>query len=147
MTDEDPGELAWAREQLQAARATPHEQGLVMELLATFRQTLLADPMDGDKWRALDLFGELARGRALETPRDEDWDWAPAKPGQLVLRDRVRVKKDAYGGDAGMAHNGRQGRVIAIRYGDIRVMYEDGGPCPPMGVAHSPHALEKGTKK
>jgi hypothetical protein len=94
-------------------------------------------------WRALGMFETLARGKALERPRDADYAWAQARPGQLVVRDYVRVRSDGYRGPAGLTHNGRSGPIVAIRHGDIIVRYDDGGPSPDMGVRHSPHVLEK----
>lgn len=137
------GERRWAREQLEIAEATPHERGLVMEMLEAWWDTNLTNAADGDVWRALDLFETLARGKALEPPRHAGFTWVQAKPGQLVVRDYVRVRMDAYPGTTGQAHNGRSGPIVSIRHGDIIVRYDDGGPVPALGARHSPHVLEK----
>jgi hypothetical protein len=91
----------------------------------------------------LDGFTKLAQGHALVAPADNNEQWVPLKPGNVVIRDLVRVKFDAYSGEAGQHHNNRRGRVVAIRHGDIIVKYDDGKQPPGDGVHHSPHALEK----
>lgn len=113
---------------------------LVVRLLEMYWRSGLEDP---ELERAVSLFLALARGHALPTARQAEHRWAQARPGQLVVRDYVRVRMDAYQGGLGKAHNGRSGPIVAIRHGDIIVRYDDGGPVPAMGVRHSPHVLEK----
>ena len=50
----------------------------------------------------------------------------------------VKVRMDAYTGEAGLAHNGRPGRVIAVVDGDVLVMYLDR---PGVFVRHPPAKL------
>lgn len=137
------GERRWARQQLEEAEATEGERQLVERLLEQWYEDGLG--AGDDVWRALGFFETLARGKALPKPEQEDvrWRWEQARPGGLVVRDYVRVKADAYGGSAGLLHNGRSGPVVAIRSGDIHVLYDDGGPKVELAVRHSPHALEK----
>lgn len=140
-------ERNWALDQLEdngTYNRTEHD--LIMGLLEVWWGADVA-PCSGDVWRALDAFESLARGKAIPTPEQEDirFQWVPVKPGQIKVRDYVRVKLDAYPGSAGIAHNGRSGPVVAIRSGDIQVRYEDRETTPPSGLParHSPHVLEK----
>jgi hypothetical protein len=144
-------ERLWARDQLEEAEATEAEAQLAMRLLEVwwedrFTAHRASDVKDipSSVWRALGFFEELARGRALEPPAQADvrYEWRPAQPGQLAMRDQVRVTADAYDGQSGLLHNGREGRIVAIRYGDIHVLY-DGSEPGTMPSRHSPHRLEK----
>lgn len=97
--------------------------------------------MDKDTYkRFLDTVVSLAQGHNI-APEDPNSTWVQAKPGMLVIRDYVRVRNDAYSGETGLMHNGKEGRITAIRYGDIHVLYE--GATGSDTVRHSPHALEK----
>ena len=76
------------------------------------------------------MFNALIRGAALQPADQTGYRWAEAEPGQLVVRDVVRVRLDAYPDETGAFHNGRTGPIVAIRSGDVHVMYDDGGPKP-----------------
>lgn len=134
---------SWAT--LQAERA-----GLSGEELDAFSQlieTWWALDLPKDAWETfLSVFVSSAKGHAFEQATSAQTDkevWEPVKPGRIVVRDYVRVRANAYSGQEGNYHNGRSGPVVAIRNGDVHVMYDDGGPRPSMGVRHSPSALEK----
>lgn len=129
----------WARAQMTEARIPQPVTTAVERLLEVwYTQNHTEQTRD----LTIGTFEQLARGFALvQTPGDELW--IAAKPGGLVIRDRVRVKADAYAGDPGRMHNGRLGVIVGIRHGDIIVKYDDGKHPPFDGVHHSPHALEK----
>jgi hypothetical protein len=91
----------------------------------------------------LTTFDALARGHALAPKGGHDERWAVVKPGGIVRGEQVRVRFDAYSGPAGEAHNGRRGRVVALRQGDVIVKYDDKRQPPGDGVHHSPFVLEK----
>lgn len=139
----------WADKQLERVQGLKEpETEALLDLLEAFWEL---ENYFSDIGKALSLFGSLAANRAL---LDEDlgndeaakWRWVQAKPGQIVVRDVVRVKADAYSGAEGQYHNGRIGRIVAIRSGDVHVFYEDDGPRPEMAVRHSPYSLEKRCK-
>lgn len=140
------GERSWARQQLEEAEATEGEMNLVMRMLEEWWEDDLG-LSDGSCWRALGFFEELARGKALPPPEQEDirWRWEQARPGGLVVRDYVRVKLDAYEGQTGLMHNGRSGPIVRISMGDVLVKYDDGKKPAVEGIPprHSPHKLEK----
>ena len=89
----------------------------------------------------LAVFSELAQGHAI-VPADE-FTWVQARRGDIKVRDIVRVKADAFAGDAGHAHNGRTGVVIAIRSGDIIVDLTDEQEPEVKGAHYQPDLLEK----
>lgn len=130
----------WARTQMTEARYPQEVQTAVERLLEvwyTQRHNNQTQEL------TLEGFAKLAQGHALIPVTEENETWVQLKPGNVVIRDVVRVRHDAYAGEVGQHHNGRRGRVVAIRHGDIIVRYEDGKQPPGDGVHHSPHALEK----
>jgi hypothetical protein len=128
----------WALSQLSNARIEDAIAGPVRRLLALWWG------MNFNERRAteiLEVFTKLALQQALETPAEQEFDWVQAKPGQIIVGEVVRVKHDAYRGLASK-HNGRVGRIVAIRSGDIIVNSIDTGP-KIEGAHHAPIALEK----
>jgi len=87
--------------------------------------------------QALDLFN----GHHIAEPASEDVEsnWTDVVLGDISIRDRVRVKLDAYDGDNGILHNGRQGKIIGFHGYRISVLY-DGDTNPRL---HFVSALEK----
>jgi hypothetical protein len=67
-------------------------------------------------------------------------------PGQLVVGDEVRVLANAFTDKVGVAHNGRRGRVVAIRYGDVIFKSTDDKEPLLDGTHYSPYKLEKRIK-
>lgn len=129
----------WARAQMSEANYPQDVTTAVERLLEvwyTQRHTAQTQEL------TLDGFTKLARGHAIVMEQPDE-KWVPLKPGNVVVRDYVRVKFDAYAGEVGAHHNNRRGRVVGIRHGDIIVRYDDGKQPPGDGVHHSPHALEK----
>lgn len=143
MYEPDSEHRDWARAQMTEARY-PQEVQTAVERLLDVWWTQRHSTQTRDL--TLDGFTKLAQGHALATPEEENETWVQLKPGNVVIRDAVRVKHNAYAGQVGEQHNGRRGRVVAIRNGDIIVRYEDGKQPPGDGVHHSPYALEKRTK-
>lgn len=130
----------WARSQMTAADYPAPIQLAVERLLDVW---WTQNHTDKTRDATLTLFEKLARNQSIIAPHDVDELWAALKPGNVVVRDQVRVKADAYRDEAGRLHNGRRGVVIAIRHGDIIIKYDDGKHPPFDGVHHSPHSLEK----
>ena len=62
---------------------------------------------------------------------------------QIVVADEVRVKWNAFDGEMGKLHNGRRGKVVSIRYGDIIVKTTDGKEPVLEGFHYTPQQLEK----
>ncbi len=77
----------------------------------------------------------------VETPKDEIWE--DARPGFLKVGDEVRVKADAFEDELGQLHNGRRGKIVGVRYGDIIIKTIDGKEPVLDGSHYSPYKLEK----
>lgn len=134
----------WASEQMRLAGLTEQAQQTVDAMLDAWD----ASPYVGnDSLRAplLEIFTRLCQNEAIYVEEAEDEGrWEPARRGNLVVGDIVRVAKDAYTTDAAAHHNGRVARIVGIRYGEIFVRYLDGRePNPDIGIRHPPHLLEK----
>lgn len=131
------GKLDWAFEQMEAVGATDGQKHLAQQLLELYWNN--EDP------KVLKMFSELAQGNPLvNEEQDDEWRWLPAKPGNIFVRDTVRVMSNAYSdSDARSVHNGRVGYVVSTRYGIIKVHYTDGNDEPGSFTQHRLGLLEK----
>jgi len=132
----------WITEQLKAARTKPSVSKIVIHLLKAYEE-LPADLSLDDAKKAFEILPELALGHALVPKNTGPEVWAPGMPGLFKVGDQVRVLFDAFDGEAGLVHNGRVGRVSAIRSGDIIVDSTDDKAPPLLGAHYSPFKLEK----
>lgn len=132
----------WVKAQLTESRVRRGPGDAVLELLKTWEGIELSEELAKE---AISIFSKLALNHALIEDKSDEV-WVPAQPGQLKVADEVRVKADAFDGKLGKTHNGRRGKVIAIRYGDIIVNSID-SKLPVLDGAHySPYHLEKRIK-
>jgi hypothetical protein len=93
---------------------------------------------------AVEVFSKLALNHAVVAPRQAvDEVWVPAQPGHLTVGDEVRVLTDAFEDASGAMHNGRRGKITALRYGDVIFKSTDGREPLLDGVHYSPYKLEK----
>ena len=88
------------------------------------------------------MFSKLALGHAFIRENKKE-NWVQARAGDLRVGDSVRIKFDAFTGDKGTVSNGRLGKVVAVRFGDIIVKSTDGKTPELNGVHYSPDVLEK----
>ena len=137
-------DLTWAREQLDQAHiatGSPDDDLLVkqttLQLLSVLDQQ---NHTEQTKIKTLTLFCSLARGHALLDDPDPD-QWVPLEAGMFRKGDPVRVKADAFDGDAGRIHNGRTGVIVDARRGDVIVDLRDEGP-EVTGYHYRPEHLE-----
>lgn len=137
--DEDVLDLSWAKGQLASARVPAAVGNGVLALLRAWAE--LNFPNEAQQNQTLDLFATLARDEALV--EEQEAVWKPVQVGfMLNVGDIVRVRKDAFKDAAGRTHNGRIGRVLAKRSGDIIVRSVDDRE-PYLDGAHYPaSALE-----
>ena len=136
----------WIKEQLQAAKVKVGSGKAILKLLETWKD--LPKLSDGMINEIVDVFPKLVKGHQLTVEEnDDDYVWIPVQPGQIVVTDEVRVKSDAYSGDAGPIHNGRRGKVVGVRYGEIYVKSTDGKLPEIDGTPYSPYKLEKRVRK
>jgi len=134
---------AWVREQLGAIRATNAAGNAVLKLVETWNSIKLTEKQATD---AIGIFKNIALGHAVFEDVRADEVWVDAMPGQIKRADEVRVKSDAFGGETGALHNGRRGKVVDVRYGDIIFKSTDERKPPLDGVHYSPYQLQKRIK-
>ena len=136
----------WIIEQLEAAKVKAGSGKAILKLLEAWSEIpKLSDNMTEE---VLQVFPKLARGHTIKIEENEDdYIWLDAQPGQITVGDVVRVKADAFEGNLGSLHNGRRGKVIAIRYGDVIFKSTDEKQPPLEGVHYSPYKLEKRYRK
>jgi hypothetical protein len=111
----------------------------VMKLLEDWEKLKLTDNMASE---TIATFSRLAKGEAFVEENSEE-KWIPAQPGQLTVGDEVRVLADAFDGKLAAVHNGRRGRIVAIRYGDVIMKTTDDKEPVLDGAHYSPYKLEK----
>lgn len=135
----DELDLSWAKGQIASARVPAPVGKATIALLIAWSE--ITFPNEKQRNQALDLFVTLAKDEAVV--EETNYTWKPVHVGGLLNRgDVVRVRHDAFKGDAGKMHNGRIGRVLDKRSGDIIVRSTD-DKLPFLDGAHYPaSALE-----
>ena len=138
--------MPWVKEQLTNNRTKRIVGDSVLTLLKTWEELKNTDPdpkkNEANLSQIVELFSKLALGHAI-VKEDKNETWVPAQAGQIVVSDEVRVKWNAFDGDQGKIHNGRRGKVVSIRYGDIIVKTTDGKEPVLDGFHYTPQQLEK----
>lgn len=132
----------WVREQLQAHKIRVGVGNTVLELLAAWEKGKHSSKQNQE---VIALFTKFAQNIPL-TEEAPDETWVPAQPGNIVVGDVIRVKIDAFTDETGRIHNGRRGKVVAVRYGDVIFKSTDDKTPLLDGVHYSPYALEKRIK-
>lgn len=132
-------DMDWVKSQLQAARVRKVVGDATMKLIDTFEEIELTDEQ---KTTAVEMFSKLALGHAHVKDKKTE-TWVDARPGAITIADVVRVKSDAFNGETGTLHNGRVGKVVGVRYGDVIFRSTDGKEPVLDGAHYSPHMLEK----
>jgi hypothetical protein len=142
MSDTD---MDWVKEQLTQNKTKKAVGDSVLKLLEVWEQIKEKNKSMkiSNSKEIIDVFGKLAQGHAL-VPEDKNEKWVKAQAGALKVADTVRVSFDAFDDESGKAKmNGRRGRVVGVRYGDIIVKTDD-GKTPVLDGAHfKPENLEK----
>lgn len=136
----------WVIEQLEAAKVKVGSGKAILKLLEAWAEIpKLSENMTEE---VLNVFPKLARGHVLKVEENEnDYIWSDLQPGQITVGDVVRVKADAFDGNLGAMHNGRRGKVVAVRYGDVIFKSTDDRDPVLDGVHYSPYKLEKRYRK
>lgn len=129
----------WVDKQFEQAKTPQNIQDNVRPLLTTWE---FLDIPEDELEEVLTLFKDIALGHAIAAEQGPEV-WRDTFRGDLVVRDIVRVKSDAFSGVAGTRHNGRVGVVIAIRNGDIIVRTTDDPEDVLDGVRYPPDLLQK----
>lgn len=139
-------DMNWVKQQLTENKTKRVVGDTVIKLLNTWSEVKNTDP-DPDKDQAnlsqvIELFSKIALGHAI-VKENKNENWTPAQSGQLVIADEVRVKWNAFDGEKGKIHNGRRGKIVSIRYGDIIMKTTDGKEPVLEGFHYTPQQLEK----
>lgn len=136
----------WVAEQLEAAKVKVGSGKAILKLLEAWEEIpKLSDNMTEE---VLTIFPLIAKGHVLKVEEsDDDYTWIDLQPGQITVGDAVRVKTDAFSDNLGTIHNGRRGKVVAVRYGDVIFKADDGKNPPLEGIHYSPYKLEKRVRK
>lgn len=129
----------WIRYQMQEAKVKVGVGNALLKLLGTWKTLNISVPQQKE---VVALFNSISLGHSI-LPEKPDEVWVDAQPGSIIVADEVRVKADAYDGSTGAIHNGRRGRVVGVRYGDIIFKSEDGKEPLLDGAHYSPHQLQK----
>ena len=129
----------WIRQQMQEARVKVGVGNAILKLLKTWETLNLSGPQAKE---VVAYFPQLALTHSI-VPEQPEEKWVDAQPGAILVGDEVRVKPDAYDGDTGVIHNGRRGRVVAVRYGDIIFKSNDGKEPVLDGTHYAPYQLQK----
>lgn len=114
----------WVLQQLTEAKAKPAVARTVCLLLDVWESsnTKLSEK---DEESTLEFFSKLAMHQTIIDEKEENVVWAEVSPGSVKVGDIVRVKSDAFKGAIGEMHNGRIGKIIVSRQGDIIVKITD----------------------
>ena len=131
--------IEMAKSQLEMAKVSVDVGTSVMKLLE-FWKTL--PHLASNDSQIVEVFSKLAVGSALVNNQGNEI-WEPGMPGFIRVGDEVRVLANAFEGELGHLHNGRRGRVVAVRSGDIIVKTTDGREPVLDGSHYSPYKVEK----
>lgn len=128
----------WVRSQFAKAHVKVGPGETVLALLEEWeKHNLETSQLEHE---AVEIFAKVALGHALIPETEEKW--IEVIPGSIVVGNEVRVKADAYEGELGRLHNGRRGKVVAIRFGDVIFNSTDDLQPPLQSVHYSPYNLE-----
>lgn len=113
----------WVRDQIIKARVRKNIGNAVLHLLESWEDLdIVLD--EKDTLETFSLVEKAVLGHAF-LPEESEEVWIEARAGFVHTGDIVRVRHDAFTGPAGRYHNGRRGRVTAVRSGDIIFRSED----------------------
>lgn len=134
--------IDWVKEQLTLNKTKKMTGDAVLELLETWK-TVKRPPKSDNSKEILDIFSKLALGYAL-VKEDVNETWVQVQPGAIKVADIVRIKFDAFDEESGKhTLNGRKGKIVGVRYGDI-IMKSDDNKLPLLdGIHLRPENLEK----
>lgn len=135
-------DMNWVRDQMTEAKVTQTVGTSVLRLLEVW-ETM--NHKEETAKNTIEIFSKLALGHALVegTIDNLSGTWVDARPGQITVTNIVRVKSDIFSDNLGKIHNGRVGKVVGVRYGDIIVKTIDGKTPELDGAHYAPHMLEK----
>jgi hypothetical protein len=132
----------WVKQQFAKAKIKVGVGMAVLEMLKTWEEINLKGK---DAEEALKILSQVGLGHALVD--DGENIWVDAQAGFMKVGETVRVKVNAFEAELGVAHNGREGTVVALRSGDV-IFNSTDGLTPKLEGAHfRPDKLQKLVKK
>lgn len=131
----------WVVQQLSDSKVPVQIGNVVMELIEHLNTKKITKPEH--QQQVAEIFSKLSVGVPIYIVKEEDEVWVPARPGAIRVGDEVLVLSDAYQGELALIHNGRRGKVVAIRYGDIIVNSTDNKEPKLVGTHYPPTILQK----
>lgn len=112
----------WVKQQMTSAGVRQGTGDAVLALLETWSGLDVEEHLHED---VADVLADLMQSKALiSNPGTELWIQTESG-GSLRVGDTVRVHVDAFKGSEGVIHNGRRGKVVAIRSGSVVVTSTD----------------------
>lgn len=114
--------ITWAQDQLLSSRLGGDTAEAVLSLLEAWENLDIGDAKTAN---IIEAFSNLAQGHSL-VPDAPDETWVEARMGFVHAGDIARIKHDAFSGATGQIHNGRKGKVVAARSGDVIFRSTDG---------------------
>ena len=138
-------DMDWVKEQLTQNKTKKAVGDSVLKLLAVWDEikeknesVKNINPQD-----IVDIFSKLAMGYAL-IQENKNENWIKAQIGQIKVADTVRISFNAFDESTGKSSlNGRRGRIVAVRSGDIIIKTDDGKMPVLDGLHVRPEFLEK----
>ena len=137
--------MDWVKEQLTQNKTKKAVGDSVLKLLATWDEVKQKNESlkTVEPQEIIDIFSKLAMGHAL-IKENKNEKWVKAQIGQIKVADTVRISFNAFDESTGKSNlNGRRGRIVAVRSGDIIVKTDDGKLPVLDGVHIRPEFLEK----
>jgi hypothetical protein len=142
MADTD---MDWVKEQLTQNKTKKAVGDSVLKLLTTWDEVKekTKEIKSVKPEEIVEIFAKLSLGHAL-VQENKNEKWIRAQIGQIKVADTVRVSFNAFDEASGKSRlNGRRGRIVAVRSGDIIVKTDDGKLPVLDGVHIRPEFLEK----
>lgn len=128
----------WVKDQFAKAKVRVGVGMAVLKMLECWEDINLKGK---DAQEVLEILSKVALGHAL-VPETRG-QWVQAQAGFMKVGETVRVRHDAFDGELGMIHNGREGIVVALRSGDVIFKSNDGQEPVLDGAHYRPDKLEK----
>lgn len=132
--------IDWAKEQLTENKTKKVVGDSVLKLLDAWSQ--MKESTEQNNKDVIEIFSKLSLGHALVKDSKED-SWAPVQAGFVKVADQVRIRFDAFDGEKGETLNGRQGKIVGLRSGDIIIKSNDGKSPVLDGIHFKAESLEK----
>ena len=137
--------MDWVKEQLTQNKTKKVVGDSVIKLLGTWDEIKkkneplkTVNPQD-----IIDIFSKLSMGYVL-VKEIKNERWVKAQIGQIRVADVIRIPFDAFDDSTGKSSlNGRRGRIVAVRSGDIIIKTDDEKLPVLDGVHIRPEFLEK----